>query len=98
MGTVDDSTNSTYSDGHTLEFTVHKYGDLSFATDFCENTGPAFNPLEDPHNPTDPSAATVRGGIDDVTVALDTNEMQTFTQTTFLQNLGGLNSIIGRSV
>ena len=98
MGTIDDNTNRNLSG--TVSFTVRKYGDLSFTTAECENAGNEFNPLEDPHNPTDPSAATTRGGIDDVTAAvnMDNNFMQTFTQKTFLQNLGGLNSIIGRSV
>ena len=72
MGTVDDSDNSSLSG--TISFTVHKYGDLSNSGTECENAGPEFNPLEDPHNPTDPSAATVRGGIDDVTASTDEND------------------------
>lgn len=72
MGTIDDSANSSLSG--TVSFTVHKYGDLSFTGAECENAGPEFNPLEDPHNPTDSSAATVRGGIDDVTASTDSDD------------------------
>ena len=102
MGSLLATVASSYFDGDILEFTLHKYGDLSFTTDLCENVGPEFNPLEDPHNPTSSSAATVRGGIDNAVLALDTSgtegDTASWTQTTFLQNLGGLNSIIGRSV
>ena len=66
--------------------------------EICQNVGDEFNPLEDPDNPTDSSAETIRGAIDDVTVILGDDDMQSFTQSAFLQNLGGSNSIIGRSV
>ena len=99
MGSVDDSANMTYTDDEdSIEFTVLKYGDLSYSTEFCENAGAEFNPLEDPHNPTSSSATSVRGGLDAVTVSLDTNDLQSWTQTSFLQNLGGKDSIIGRSI
>ena len=61
-----------------------KYGDLSGNDEFCQNVGDEFNPLEDPDNPTDPSAETIRGAIDDVTIAFDADDKMSFTQSSFL--------------
>ena len=84
MGSLEATVSNSYFDSDIIEMTLHKYGDLSFTTDLCENVGPEFNPLEDPHNPTSSSAATVRGGIDGVeVVALDNNDTQSWTQTTY---------------
>ena len=72
MGIIDDSSNSDLSGGEDVEFTLHKWGDLSFDTTECENLGDEFNPLEYPDSPTDPSSE-VRGTIDVVTVSLDSS-------------------------
>ena len=74
MGTIDASDNTSLSGA--LSFIVHKYGDLSYTTTACENTGDEFNPIYDLDSPSDMPPATMRGAIDGVTVDLDDSNMQ----------------------
>ena len=89
---------------------MHKYGnidrtdDVASAGGHCPKVGPIFNPLAEfiwwdlVLNPfADPS----RGTIQDVTIVGDEKDADgnfTWTQTTFLQNLAGKDSIIGKSI
>ena len=60
-----------------------------------ESMGPVFNPLQDPHV----TATETRGTIEDQTVAApDANGDFFASQASFMQNLGGENSLIGRSI
>ena len=92
------------ADGEVWSFTVNKFGNV--AGDMCANVGPEFNPLSElvygvPNIYADPK----RGAIDDVTI-IDTPDdddptnptEQEFSQPKFLANLGGKNSIIGKSI
>ena len=67
----------------------------------CENVGKEFNPLTEyvygqPNPYSDPS----RGAIDSVTIAAADASVTTqmFNQQKFMQNLGGKNSLIGKSI
>ena len=75
---------------------MNKYGNLK-KTGFleCEEVVEVLNPLQDPHV----TSAEKRGTIDDVTIgALAADFSYSTSQAVFLQNLGGKNSLIGRSV
>ena len=91
----------TDADGEDWSFTLHQFGNIG-GTD-CENVGPEFNPLAEfiygePNTFADPS----RGTINDVTIIETPDNMitppQEFSQDKFMQNLGGENSIIGKSI
>ena len=101
---------STAEDQGVFSFELHKYGNIdntdegdSFES-VCPKVGPIFNPLAEfiwwdmVLNPfADPS----RGTIQDVTVDADGRDEDGFfiwTQATFLQNLAGKDSIIGKSI
>ena len=76
-----------------------KFGNISGVD--CANTGPEFNPLaEFIYGQPNPYADPTRGTINDVTiVAADASvTSQDFMQDKFMQNLGGKNSIIGKSI
>lgn len=65
----------------------------------CENVGPEFNPLaEFVYGQPNPYADPSRGTLQDVTITTPSPGPHMFNQTKFLQNLGGKNSIIGKSV
>merc|ERR1719464_283899 len=83
---------NTWTDGDLISHVVHKYGDVSGSS--CANVGDVYNPLQDPHNTT----PETRGTLEDVSISADVNDITTSTQSTFEQNLGGLNSLIGRSI
>ena len=68
---------SLFADGNKLIYTLHEYGTI---TDNCTNVGPAFNPLENPYYETSATSEALRGGIEKVTLALDSvSNEQTFT-------------------
>ena len=97
-------------DGGVYSFELHKFGNID-NTDgdatfegMCPKTGPIFNPLAEFvwwDQVLNPFADPSRGTIADVTVVeadKDDDGTYTWTQQKFLQNLGGKNSIIGKSI
>ena len=86
-----------------LSFTVHEVGDVTDddADGSCPNVGEIFNPLAEYvwwDRMVNPFADPSRGAIRPTTVDFDDDGNFVFTQTDFLQNLGGKNSLIGRSI
>ena len=89
-----------------ISFTVHEIGNATDDNEdgTCPNVGEIFNPLAEYiwfgstlHPFADPS----RGAISPETINFEEIEDDLtwmFTQPNFLQNLGGKNSLIGRSV
>jgi len=85
----------TDTEVYTLQ--VNKLGKVD--TD-CANAGGEFNPLDEIYlGEVNPNQDSTRGRIDDITIALDsiTNE-STFTQSKLLLNMGGPESIVGKSL
>ena len=96
--------------GGVYSFELHKFGnidntdgDMTF-DGMCPQTGPIFNPLAEFvwwDSGLNPFADPSRGTIADVTIVgadIDMAGTYTWTQAKFLQNLGGKNSIIGKSI
>lgn len=97
-GTIAGADLSPYN-GEVWSLDVMKFGNISGVD--CAATGPEFNPLaEFIYGQPNPFADPSRGTINDVTiVAADATVMsQDFMQSKFMQNLGGKNSIIGKSI
>ena len=87
----------------TLSFTVHEVGDVTddAADGTCPNVGEIFNPLAEYvwwDRMVNPFADPSRGAIRPTTVDFDADGNFVFAQADFLQNLGGKNSLIGRSI
>ena len=97
-GTIE-GTNLTNANGEVWSFDVMKFGNVGGVD--CAATGPEFNPLaEFIYGQPNPYADPSRGTINDVTVAAADASVtsQEFSQSKFMQNLGGKNSIIGKSI
>ena len=78
-----------------LQFSVHKYGNIEPNPTGCENVGSIFNPLDDP----DTDEVESRGTIPNYTIVnIVADDVETFTEKKFLQNLSGKNSIVGRAI
>ena len=94
MGTIDNTqVPNSPADDDVLTFEFHEYGDLSTDSELCDSVGDVYNPLQDPHVTT----PETRGTLDSFTID-DATETEQYEMAALLQNLGGKNSLVGRSI